>query len=228
MKESRMRARAFTLIELLVCVAVIALLIAILVPSLAAAKARAKDSVCGSNLRQLATAAVMYAHDWDAYVGYAPGIDRKMLLYPYLSQGKNNADVAGSQAWNCPMNQHPDVECGYGFNTNLNWLKLTQVANWSTTVAVCDSGIRDTGVQTLSTMCNPPSAMTVGTNYAYRPNPRHGSATRGKVEAAFVDGHAEPLEMTAPFYPGPWNAWAGNGVTDVSDPAYKDQLWDLQ
>lgn len=51
----------FTLIELLVVVAIIALLIAILLPSLGQAKERAKTVQCLSNLKQMGNAAFMYA-----------------------------------------------------------------------------------------------------------------------------------------------------------------------
>jgi prepilin-type N-terminal cleavage/methylation domain-containing protein len=152
------------------------------------------------------------------------GILVQMLLYPYLDQGKDNADVQGNQVWNCPANQRAEQECGYGFNTNLNWVKLNQIRSWSETVAVCDSGLRDGPVPTLSTMCNPPSKTTAGANAAYRPNARHPT---NRVCVAFVDAHVETMPLAEPFYPGPVGKWAGNGVVDRADPNFKDQLWDL-
>ncbi|MEM1164675.1 MAG: prepilin-type N-terminal cleavage/methylation domain-containing protein [Planctomycetota bacterium] len=57
------RCHAFTLIELLVVVAVIALLIGLLVPALAAARNSAGDVRCLSNLRQIGIGANSYAVD---------------------------------------------------------------------------------------------------------------------------------------------------------------------
>ena len=58
---------AFTLIEILVVISVIALLMAILFPSLAASKNAAKMVLCQSNLRQLAIANQSYANDYNDY-----------------------------------------------------------------------------------------------------------------------------------------------------------------
>lgn len=57
----------FTLIELLVVVAIIALLIAILIPSLGAAREQARTAACGSNLRSVGQGIAIYVTDNDGY-----------------------------------------------------------------------------------------------------------------------------------------------------------------
>lgn len=56
-------AAGFTLIEVLVVVAVMALLIAILLPSLERARQQARNTVCMSNLKQFAAAFMFYGQD---------------------------------------------------------------------------------------------------------------------------------------------------------------------
>ena len=59
--------KAFTLIELLVVIAIIAILAAILFPVFAQAKLSAKKTKSLSNVKQIATSAVMYATDNDDF-----------------------------------------------------------------------------------------------------------------------------------------------------------------
>ena len=57
--------RGFTLIELLLVITIIAILAAILFPVFARVKAKARQTVCLSNLKQLGMACLMYAFDYD-------------------------------------------------------------------------------------------------------------------------------------------------------------------
>ena len=59
--DSSNARRGFTLIELLVVISIIALLIALLLPSLAAARDQSRAVVCRSNMRQIVLAQTFYA-----------------------------------------------------------------------------------------------------------------------------------------------------------------------
>ena len=65
--ECGKRYSGFTLIEMLVVIAVIAILLAILLPAVRMVRVVAKRAVCQSNLRQLAHAWTLYLNDYDGY-----------------------------------------------------------------------------------------------------------------------------------------------------------------
>src|SRR2546425_230338 len=65
---SRRATGGFSLIEILVVFAVIALLAALIFPTLQSAKERAWRVACINNERQLISAARLYASDYDGYL----------------------------------------------------------------------------------------------------------------------------------------------------------------
>ncbi len=98
--------RGFTLIELLVVIAIIAILAAILFPVFARAREKARQSSCTSNLKQIGTAFMMYAQDYDEMLcdnlmGRDHGVWTMMdswirCLMPYV---KNNQLFKCPSAW---------------------------------------------------------------------------------------------------------------------------------
>lgn len=87
------RCAAFTLVELLVVISIIALLMAILIPSLSKARDQSKVAVCLSNLRQIGIAIHTYA---DQYNGAIPRGPTDPIPY-YPSQGWD--EWATNQVW---------------------------------------------------------------------------------------------------------------------------------
>lgn len=73
--------RGFTLIELLVVIAIIAILAAILFPVFAKAREAARATSCRSNLKQYATATIMYTQDYDET--FPPGVYMNGACYNY-------------------------------------------------------------------------------------------------------------------------------------------------
>jgi len=74
------RSANFTLIELLVVIAIIAILAAMLLPSLASARNTAKKSTCMSNFRQIFQGCALYVSDSD---GYLPLTNTSCAGYAY-------------------------------------------------------------------------------------------------------------------------------------------------
>jgi prepilin-type N-terminal cleavage/methylation domain-containing protein len=83
----RSAGRAFTLIELLVVIAIIAILAALLLPALAAAKKKAKLTICTSNQHQIYIGLTMYAGDSQDW-------------YPVVTLGAANGNAANTPWFN--------------------------------------------------------------------------------------------------------------------------------
>jgi len=67
-KDEKQSKSGFTLVELLVVISIIAILLAVLMPSLSKAREQARSTVCKSHIKQLTLAASLWSEDHDGYV----------------------------------------------------------------------------------------------------------------------------------------------------------------
>jgi prepilin-type N-terminal cleavage/methylation domain-containing protein/prepilin-type processing-associated H-X9-DG protein len=166
-----MKRTGFTLIELLVVIAIIAILAAILFPVFARAREQARKANCLSNLKQVGTAILMYAQDYDERVvpvatGTCPGANAfgwADLLFPY---------VKNTKVFDCPSATWRTLQ-----NTAVNPPRFMR-----------DRGGNPPGVET-ECVTGTPIPTNVNYNYgvnAFGPQPGQASDTAGPWNGNFL------------------------------------------
>lgn len=151
-KQQMKRISAFTLIELLVVIAVIAIISAILFPVFAAAREKARQHVCASNIRQLGLAFMQYSADYDdhmpsasgggdagvaggwIYVVLYPASDPGMIAIPQTldpSRGSLFPYVKNKQVFVCPDDSDGQITGdSYSYNSCMTTPSDTAGALW--------------------------------------------------------------------------------------------------
>ena len=102
--------RGFTLLELLVVIAVLALLLALLLPSLSAAYELGRRTVCGTQLNQLFQGSFRYSKENDDRIPYYAWMegcpDKKVWWVTQISRGIDQFEPA---IFRCPSDPYPQA-----------------------------------------------------------------------------------------------------------------------
>jgi len=196
------RKSGFTLIELLVVVAIIAVLVAILLPALGRSRKSAQQIACASKLHQLGYATTMYLQENNDI--YYPDQNKQYSWWLFIH--KYVADI--NSAMHCPAWKGEvywwsgGVGWGYGYNFEFNNKPQSQVNSY--TIMIADGswhwGALYRGAYSWAGWTN-----HVGIEIFNYPDSFNSSLMGGGVypvhslgiNALFADGHIERKEFIA-------------------------------
>jgi prepilin-type N-terminal cleavage/methylation domain-containing protein len=213
------RKCGFTLIELLLVVAVIAILAALLFPTLGAAKSRARRTICINNLRQINSAARMYADDFNDKIAAPPGFQTsveqwfrfKGLVASYV--GKTGSKVTPDALFTCPADRFYYSASGY----HGKGLHERQQSGYSSYIFNAGNLIGTNAYpgiagRKLVEVKHPSVTVLVCEAAAFTPwswhdhqRPASGYCSKdSRDELSFVDGHVDYVKM---YWNGSGEAW---------------------
>ena len=199
--RSQAGPEGFTLLELLVVIAIIGVLVALLLPVLSRAKAKAQNAVCVSQLRQLGVATRLFAEDNDSKLPIAERLPSLPLLpdktLPRICDvlGRYVGNTAGTNGsamvFKCPADREMFFEIegsSYMWNTALN----NQRIDFGEKIGVMGVGNTTNFVP-----------VKIDTNFVHAAESTpllldyddfHTRSPKPGKNVVFMDGHVAPLE----------------------------------
>jgi prepilin-type processing-associated H-X9-DG protein/prepilin-type N-terminal cleavage/methylation domain-containing protein len=242
------RSKAFTLVELLVVIGIIAVLVAMLLPTLGRARSAARTVQCLSNLHQLATAACCYVNANAGYLpvaycsyttptaAYACNWDfttitdlttgQRTAVPGLLWQGNTSAPIQQCPSFDGGSNTAADPYTGYNYNTSYLGRGAFEVIKTPLRItqvrhpSVCAMFGDGQWQNGADKYMRSPLPSPSDGNMTARTAGTQGFRHDGKTNVVYVDGHAETVGTC--FTAG-LSVASGTGFLSNDNSAYTSQ-----